>query len=335
MIIDSHAHVLPPALPQPTAGADPDTWPCIGPADADGSRLLTAGALRYTARDVFFSAERRIEEMEKLGIDAEVLSPMPPLLNYTIPAKASRDIHRASNEFLASLIAHAPARFHGLGAVPLQDPDLAAAELAELKQLGLRGVEIGTNIVGASLGDARFHGFYAEAERLGLALYVHALSPALGDRLPASATGTYGFNTESSLAAASLVSTGTAEKFPDLRIGFSHGAGGFPLMVPRARYFWGGTWNEEPPVREDRAALSPLDLARRFFYDALVFDARALRYLIDLLGPHQVMLGSDFPAMDRETPADRTLRTLGLTAAEHEAVTWTSCHRFLGLAPQP
>ncbi|WP_255945502.1 amidohydrolase family protein [Streptomyces odontomachi] len=333
MIIDSHAHILPPALPQPSADADPGTWPCIGPADGDGSRLLTAGALRYTARDVFFSAERRIEEMDRLGIDAEVLSPMPPLLNYAIPAKASRDIHRAVNAFLASLVSLAPARFHGLGAVPLQDPDLAAAELAELSRLGLRGVEIGSNIAGASLGDARFHGFYAEAERLGLALYVHALAPALGDRLPASATGTYGFSTESSLAAASLLSTGTAERFPDLRIGFSHGAGGFPLMLPRARYFWGGTWNEEPPVRPTPGARSPLDVARRFFYDALVFDARALRYLIDLLGPRRLMLGSDFPAMERESPADRTLRTLNLPAQDHEAITWTNCRRFLGLTP--
>ncbi|MGX1668032.1 amidohydrolase family protein [Streptomyces sp. NPDC055400] len=328
MLIDSHAHFLPASLPGPVDAA----CPCIGPAAVDGSRELTAGALRYTARAVFFDAERRIADQDALGIDAEVLSPMPPLLDYRLPAKASLAVHRAANEYAAELVAHAPDRFHALGAVPLQDPDLATTELSALHELGLRGVEIGTNIAGASLGEDRFHDFYAEAERLGLAVYVHALSPSLGDRLPATATGTYGFNTESSLAAASLLATGTTAKFPSLRIGFSHGAGGFPLMLPRARFFWGGSRNEEPPVRDTPGPDSPLDQARRFFYDSLVFDARALRYLVDLLGPDQVMLGSDFPAMDRESPADATLRALDLSPADHTQVAAGTCLRFLGLA---
>jgi aminocarboxymuconate-semialdehyde decarboxylase len=72
-------------------------------------------------------------------------------------------------------------------------------------------------------------------------------------------------------------------------------------------------------------------LARRFWYDALVFDPRALRYLIDMLGPSQLLLGTDFPAMAREQPADATLRSLGLDAATHDAIAGGNCLRFLGI----
>lgn len=219
--------------------------------------------------------------------------------------------------------------------VPLQDPEVAAAELAAVRDAGLRGVEIASNVLGVSIGDERFLPFFAEAERLGLAVFVHAM-PSPTDRLPPSTMGTYVVGLEGALAAASLIAGGTAAKCPDLRLSFSHAAGGFGLMVPRAQYFWSGTWNEEPPVPERALAHddgpSPLDYARRFYYDSAVFDARALRYLVDLMGADRLLVGSDFPAMPREEPAGRTLRTIGLPEAELNDILWDNAFRFLGMA---
>jgi aminocarboxymuconate-semialdehyde decarboxylase len=218
--------------------------------------------------------------------------------------------------------------------VPMQDPDTAAAELTAIHEAGLNGVEIASNVLGASIGDERFLPFFAEAERLDLPIFVHAM-PARTDRLPASAMGTYVVGLEGALAAASLITGGTAAKCPNLRISFSHAAGGFPLMLPRAQYFWSGTWNEEPPVPE-RAIMpddgpSPLEYARRFYYDSMVFDRRALRYLIDLLGHDRLLVGSDFPAMPREDPAGRTLRSLDLPAEVLADITWHNAFRYLGI----
>jgi aminocarboxymuconate-semialdehyde decarboxylase len=142
---------------------------------------------------------------------------------------------------------------------------------------------------------------------------------------------------EGALAAASLIAGGTAAKCPDLRIAFSHAAGGFPLMLPRAQYFWSGTWNEEPRVAE-RAIVkddgpSPLELARRFYYDSLVFDRRAIRFLVDLLGADRLLVGTDFPAMPREDPAGRTLRSLDLPGQWLEDITWNNAFRWLGIKP--
>jgi len=108
-------------------------------------------------------------------------------------------------------------------------------------------------------------------------------------------------------------------------------------MLPRAQYFWGGTWNEEPKVPE-RAIIpddgpSPLEYARRFYYDSLVFDRRAVRYLIDLLGHDRLLVGSDFPAMPREEKAGATLRSMDLDPAVLEDITWYNAFRFLGVTP--
>ena len=351
MLIDMHAHVIPGQFPGTGAGCDTEGWPTMTPEGTGGARVLSVPGtgLRFTAASVFFDAQARLAAMDASGTDAEVVSPMPPLLNYGLPPKNGRDLGRWINEFVARLCEVDPSRFFGLGTVPLQDPDLAAEELSEIARTGLRGVEIGSNVGGASLGEDRFLGFFAEAQRLRMPVFVHALNPTMTGRLPAAALGTFGFATEIALAAAAIVTGGTADKCPGLRLAFSHGAGGFPLMLTRAQYFWGGTWNEEPAApaaqrpgaqrpgargtETERPPYSPAEYARRFYYDTLVFDRRALRYLIDMIGPQRLLIGSDFPAMPREDPAGRTVRSMGLPQALLDDITWNNCFRFLGVEP--
>jgi aminocarboxymuconate-semialdehyde decarboxylase len=220
--------------------------------------------------------------------------------------------------------------------VPMQDPDAATEELSAIQEMGLAGVEIASNILGSSIGHEKFLPFFAEAERLGLSVFVHAM-PSPTERLPMSAMGTYVVGVEGAFAAASMVTGGTAAKCPDLRISFSHAAGGYPLMIPRHQYFWGGSWNEEPKNPE-RAVMpddgpSPLEYARRFYYDSLVFDRRALTYLIDLLGADRLLVGSDFPAMPREEPAGRTLSSMDLPEDVLRQITWDNAWRWLGMSP--
>ncbi len=225
----------------------------------DGTRVLSSGLMRFTARQAWFDAERRLADSADSGVDAEVVSPFPPLLNYRLAAGYGRDLARWVNEYVAHLCAAAPGRIYGLGTVPLQEPDLAAGELADVAQAGLAGVEIASNVGGVSLGDPRFCEFFAEAERLGTAIFVHAM-PAASDRLPGPAAATFGVGIEGALAAAALVTGGVAEKYPRLRLAFSHAAGGFPLQLPRAQWFWGRTWNEEPPGGDREAQHRPAEV---------------------------------------------------------------------------
>ncbi len=332
MLVDAHAHLLPRDYPADA----PECFPSMEPIDGETARLLVFGAMRYRARDVFFEAERRMEAMDTSGVTAEVLTPMPPLLRYDLPAADGLSLARWVNEFTAELCAANPERLIGFGMVPMQDPDAAAAELKAIREAGLHGVEIASGVLGASIGDERFLPFFQEAERLDLPIFVHAM-PSPTERLPVNTMGTYVVGVEGMFAAGSLIAGGTAEKCPDLRISFSHAAGGLPLLLPRAQYFWGGTWNEEPPIPERAVAHtdgpSPMEYARRFYYDSMVFDRRAIRYLVDLLGHDRLLVGSDFPAMDREDPAGRTLRSLDLPEDVLTDITWYNAYRWLGIDP--
>ena len=335
MLVDMHAHVIPGALE--AVGSEDHRGPRIGPCDGDAhARLLENDrGMQFKAIDAFYSAERRIEELERSGVDAEVVSPMPPLLDYALSAASGLELSRRVNEFITSLCAADPSRLMGMGMVPMQAPGLATAELARVRDLGLVAVEIASNVVGRALHGEEYEEFWSEAERLEMPIFMHAMPADFGERLPQGLIpiAAFAVGADALMACAGIITSGLAERHPRLRLAFSHGAGGFPMMLPRATYFWGKTWNEEPS--SDGVGLSPAELTRRFFYDGLVFDRRALRFLIDLVGHRQVLVGSDFPAMPREDPCARTLRSLDLPADVLEDITWNNTFRFLGIeAPE-
>jgi aminocarboxymuconate-semialdehyde decarboxylase len=339
-IIDTHAHIFPGDFGPAPDGCSPEAWPSVQDGPDAFTKLLVNGPMRFPAKNVWFDAEARLEASAANGLDAELLSPFPAVLNYRAEAGLARDMCRVINEYIAGLVAAYPAKFFGLGTIPLQDPDMATAELAEVAKLGLAGVEIASNIDGKSLHDPRFDGFWSECERSGTAVFIHGM-PVPSDRLPGAAAATFGVGAEASLGAAAIISGGVAEKYPDLKISFSHAGGGFPLILTRAQWFWGRTWNDEPPLPESErpeakpwfAEHGPIELARRFYYDSLVFDRRAIRYLADMLGTDKLLVGSDYPAMGREQPIAKTLCSMGLSDAELEDVLWNNCFRFLGVEP--
>jgi aminocarboxymuconate-semialdehyde decarboxylase len=332
MLVDMHAHVIPGRL---DAVGEGGRGPHIGPCNDDAhARLLENDrGMQFKARDAFYSAERRLEELDASGVDAEVVSPMPPLLDYTLASDAGLELSRRVNEFIAELTRTDPNRLLGMGMLPMQAPELASAELQRIRDTGLVAVEIASNVLGRSLHEPEFAEFWAEAERLGMPVFVHGMPGDLGGRVPQGLVAVAGFavGADCALAATSIVAGGVAERHPALRLAFSHGAGGFPCMLPRANFFWGKTWNEEPS--ETGEGISPAELAKRFYYDGLVMDRRTLRHLIDTMGHERVLVGSDFPAMDREQPCARTLRSLELPDEVQEDITWHNTFRFLGLDP--
>ena len=332
MLVDMHAHVIPGALD--AVGSADHGGPRIGPCDGDDhARLLENDrGMKFKAIDAFYSGERRLEELERSGVDAEVVSPMPPLLDYALSGPEGLELSRRVNEFIAELTRTDPSRLMGMAMVPMQAPELATAELARVRDQGLVAVEIASNVLGKALHGEEYEEFWSEAERLEVPVFIHAMPADFGERLPAGLIpiAAFAVGADALLACAGIITSGLAERHPRLRLAFSHGAGGFPMMLPRAMTFWGKTWNEEPPAPE-AAGVSPAELTRRFYYDGLVFDRRALRFLIDLVGHTQVLVGSDFPAMPREQPCGRTLRSLELAPDVLEDITWHNTFRFLGI----
>jgi aminocarboxymuconate-semialdehyde decarboxylase len=253
---------------------------------------------------------------------------MPELLSYWLPMPDAGVLIRYMNDQIAAMAAAAPGRFVGLGAVPLQDVEAAIRELEYLrKSLQFAGVEIASHVNGVSIGEARFEPFFAEAERMGAAVFVHALRPAGQDRIvgafPEQAVC---FPGDIALACASMITGGIAARHPRLRIAFSHGGGAMAILLPRLVH----AWNAIPKARESLAE-SPATTARRFFYDHLVFDPAAVKFLVERFGASQVVVGSDYPFNMGDTDPLGTLEKAGLDAAALAAVTAGNAVRFLGL----
>ena len=268
--------------------------------------------------------------MGEMRVTRQAISPMPELLSYWLPPEPAQVLARHINETIAEMVRSAPDRFHGLGMIPLQDMDLAIKELEYIMQsLGLRGVEIATNVNNVPLGHASLEPFFAAAESLGAAIFVHPLRPAGMDRLvgPANLEQVVAFPCETALAVASAITGGLMQRHPKLRIGFSHGGGAFGQVLPRLQHAWSSFAAVKAAVKEE-----PRLAARRMFYDTLVYDPTALRFLIDSFGLDQLMVGTDYPftIMDRE-PTKR-LAALGLSEADTDQLLFGNARRFLSLA---
>ncbi|MEQ8268621.1 MAG: amidohydrolase family protein [Parvibaculum sp.] len=326
--IDIHTHVVPASLPALPGTASEMSWPSIEHADCGHARVLIGGKPYRDIEENCWSGARRIGEMGPMGIARQILSPMPELLSSWLPAEDAAHLGRHINGEIAAMAAEAPDRFTGFGMVPLQSVPLAIEELVHLTEvLGLKGVEIGTNVEGKPIGHPDFAPFFAAAEARGVPIFVHPLRPAGMERLvgPPLLEQVVAFPCETGLAIASLMTSGLIAKHPGLRIAFSHGGGTFGQMLPRLQHAW-----SIAPGLQKAIPQPPTDMARALFYDTLVYDPVALRFLKDQFGASQLLIGTDYPfAIMEKDPLSR-LREAGFSAPEIEAATHLNARRFLG-----
>lgn len=291
--IDVHTHVVPREFPPYRGRHAGVRWPSMAEAQPCHRHVMLDGAIYRTVSHQCWDADVRSVDMERMEIGMQVLSPMPELLSYWLEGEDGQHLARHVNESIAAMVQAAPGRFAGLGMVPLQDVGRAIDELdVLLHQLGLAGVELGSNVQGVPVGDARFLPFFQAAERWGAAVFVHALRPCGMDRLvgPPVLEQALAFPGEVGLAAASMITGGTLAACPDLRIAFSHGGGTLALLLPRLRHAW-----KSFPMLKEALAADPLEAARRMYYDALVYDQTAFGFLLESFGAERLMLGSDYP----------------------------------------
>jgi aminocarboxymuconate-semialdehyde decarboxylase len=326
--IDVHTHVVPENFP-PYAGSGRDVpWPAMAEAHACHRHVMLSGKVYRTVSEGCWSVPRRVEDMNEMRVARQALSPMPELLSYWLPLVDAKVLIRYLNDQIAAMVERAPQRLVGLGAVPLQDLDAALQELRYVvESLKFAGVEIASHINGTSIGDAKFEPFFAAAEQMGAAIFVHALRPAGQDRIvgPFSEQAVC-FPGDIALACASMITGGVAARHPGLRIAFSHGGGAMAMLLPRLVHAWQMTPKAKEALKE-----SPAATARRFFYDHLVFDPAAARLLIERFGTSQIMVGSDYPFVMGDRDPVGALERLELDEDAHYAVSAGNARRFLGL----
>lgn len=308
-IADLHCHYFPAA-----AAGSANT--SITVEAVDGGYRFSAGAQTMLLDPGLLDLKLQIEDMDRQGVGVRALSIPPFTLHYELPPDEGIRWTRAINDGIAEAISEHGDRFVGLAALPLQDVWAALEELERaINQLGLRGVEIASNLYGIELDDSSLDPFWERAEALRLVILVHPHYVVGVDRMHSYyLNNLVGNPVETALAGARLVFGGVLERYPDLRIVLSHGGGALPQIVGRLLHGY------EARPEAKLLARDPLASLRRLYYDTIVFEPNALQHIVKTVGASQVVLGTDYPFDMGETDPVGFVRRSGLADDDVEAI---------------
>src|SRR5258705_6484276 len=218
--VDLHCHYANPDVAAKVADRNPAQYdPNVKFANAL-TRETNAKQMRDRAPKLS-SIEVRLKDMDRMAIDIQAVSPAPQQTYYWTEPGEGQALARMVNERLAEIVSKWPDRFVALGTVPLQNVDLAVAELDRcVKQLDFRGVEIVPNVNGMDLTDPRLdlEKFFARAEALGIVLFLHPLGFTQAERLKDHYfNNVIGNPMETTIAASHLIFAGVMERHPKLK----------------------------------------------------------------------------------------------------------------------
>lgn len=328
MRVDFHTHIIPEDIPNFVEKFGGERWPTLEKTCTCGANIMVAGQVFREVTDQVWSPEKRIQDMDAEGVDIQVLSPIPVTFSYWAEAHAAEEMARIQNDFIANTVRQYPKRFIGIGTVPLQDVEVAIREMDRcIHELGLKGIEIGTNVNSKNLDDPAFTAFFEMAEKWEVPLFIHPWETLGKDRMPRhNFMYTVGMPSETALAAASLINGGVIEKFPKLKVCFAHGGGSFPYILPRLDQGW-KVW---PHLR--LTSKPPSYYAKNFYFDSLNYDPLNLQYLIDRFGADKIVMGSDYPFLLREIPPGKIVdETLHLSEEQRRDILGRNALAFLNI----
>jgi len=262
------------------------------------------GEVRRVIEDDAYHGPARLQACDRHGVTVQVLSPTPMMIpDFIDDPDDAADICKILNDDNHRLVEQFPARFVALGAVPIRFPSRAIEEMRRLKSLGMKGIEINSNVAGRDLDEPEFFEVFEAACELDLAVFIH---PWSGFMFPTDKALKARMNPdrnwrpwltamplETALAFDSLVRGGVHERLPGLRVLYAHGGGTFPALLGRLEH---GAY-----CRPDLfGGCSPNDVWSTLrdcgvYTDTLTHSPWALKMLVDLLGSGRVALGSDYP----------------------------------------
>jgi aminocarboxymuconate-semialdehyde decarboxylase len=348
--IDLHTHILPHDWPDLDAKYGYGGFVRLDHYKPCRARMMIGDRVFREITDNVWDPERRIEECERAGVSMQVLSTVPVMFSYWAKPADALDLSRRLNDHIAEVVQKYPTRFTGLATIPLQDPDLAARELDRcVRQLGLRGVEIGTHVDPndhcqgpdcRNLDHTSLDIVWKAAEALDAAIFVHPWDMMGKERMPKYwLPWLVGMPAETCLAICSMIFGGVFERFPKLRVAFAHGGGAFPFTIGRIEHAFHvrpdlvAIDNDTEPRKylahtNDRGENTPA----RFYVDSLVHDSGSLTMLLKVFGARRVALGSDYPFPLGEEEPGRLIESMKeLSPSDRAQLLSGTAREFLGI----
>jgi aminocarboxymuconate-semialdehyde decarboxylase len=327
-VIDIHNHFFPRTWPDLSARYGTPGWPRIKHTEEGKAEIMLGDRFFRHIYAACWDPEVRLAEMDRDGVDLQVISATPVLFAYDRPADQALDCARLFNDAALELRAKGNGRLKSLCQVPLQDIDAACKELTRCMRAGHLGVQIGNHVGEKNLDDPGIITFLHHCADEGAAVLVHPWDMLGQLRMPKyMMPWTVGMPAETQLGIVAMILSGAFDKLPSkLRICFAHGGGSFAFLLGRLE----NAWQHHPSAR-GVCELPPHQYLNRFSVDSAVFDQRTLKFLIDIMGPERVMLGSDYPFPLGEHPIGGVIRSSDLPQQTKARLLGGNATAFLGL----
>lgn len=314
MRIDIHSHVIPTRfIDQITESPTELSARIEGPEGA--RKVIHDQGYVYPLFDEFHDPQAKLESMDRKGIDISVISPAPPMFYYWADVDLALKVAGLVNDGVADMVSAKPDRLRGMATIPMQHPDAAIAEMERVvREYGFKAIEIGTSVEGAQLTEARFRPVLRRAQDLGLFVFAHPYYVGAKSGLESYyLTNLLGNPLDTTVMVANLMYSGVLDELPELKIGLAHGGGFLPYQLGRLVH-----GHKVRPEAHQHSQTSPKDLIRRFYFDSLVYEPQALRYLIDLVGADRICIGTDSPFDMGDQHPDQTIAAIP-HLTEHES----------------
>lgn len=290
--VDIHTHILPEHIPNFREKFGYGGFITLDHHKSCSARMMKDGEFFREVEDNCWSPEARMKECGHHHVDVQVLSTVPVMFSYWAKPKDTLEVAQFLNDHIAEICDRYPTRFVGLGTLPMQAPDLAIQELRRCKEIGLKGVQIGTHINDWNLDAPELFPIFEACQDLDMAIFVHPWDMMAKEKMTKYwLPWLVGMPAESSLAICSMIFGGVFERLPKLRVAFAHGGGSFPATLARVQHGF--------DVRPDLCAvdnpIAPKEYMGKFWLDSLVHDPQMLEYIVGLVGENRVALGTDYP----------------------------------------
>jgi len=290
--IDIHNHFFPSSWPDLAARYGTPNWPWIKHTEPGKADIMVGDRFFRHIYSACWDPEVRLQEMDRDGIDLQIISATPVLFAYERPVEHALDCAQLFNDAALELCGRVKGRLKSFCQVPLQDIDAACKELTRCMRSGHLGVQIGNHVGNKNLDDAGILTFLHHCADEDASVLVHPWDMFASERMPKyMMPWTVGMPSETQLSIVALILSGALDRLPGaLRICFAHGGGSFAFLLGRLE----NAWHHHPVARGD-CQHPPSHYLDRFYTDSAVFDQRSLQFLVGTMGADQVMLGSDYP----------------------------------------